>query len=123
MNGAPGMPLGAMAQIRPCFFRVFHPSGLTSSTEAQPSDLVTSQSLSSDHFSPALWNHHEATDCLMRPLRFGLSSARAGRAAVAARPARAWRRVNRPLIVGLLREWGYRPRRIPERGWARQGRE
>src|SRR5215207_10528622 len=92
MNGAPGMPFDAMAQLRPCFFSVLKASAPTSSTEPQPRALATWHTLSSDHFSPALWKHQAHTDCLTRPLRLaGLSSASA--AAVAARPASAVLRV------------------------------
>src|SRR4051794_26279725 len=89
MKGAPGMPLGAMAQVRPNFFSVAQPSGPHSSTDRQPSALATSQVLARLHFSPALLKHQKTTDCLMLSLTTALpSSARAGRASEAA-PAAA----------------------------------
>ena len=57
MNGAPGMPLGAMAQIRPCFLSVAQCSGPTISTDGQPSSLATWQVFSTSHFSPAVLKH------------------------------------------------------------------
>src|SRR4051794_36866235 len=76
MNGAPGMPLGAMAQLRPCFLSVGQSSGATSSTEAQPSALATSQVLLTSHFSPATLKHQKTMDCLRLPFSCAFSSAK-----------------------------------------------
>src|SRR6516225_11578435 len=65
MKGQPGMPLGAMAQVRPCFLRVGQCSGSTISTDTQPSALATWQVFSTSHFSPALLKHQKTMDCLM----------------------------------------------------------
>src|SRR5262245_4985664 len=66
-NGAPGMPLGAMAQINPCFLSVAHSFGSTISTDTQPSPFATWHAFSMSHFSPAMLKHQKTTDCLMRP--------------------------------------------------------
>src|SRR5258707_30025 len=71
------MPLGAMAQARPCFFSVAQCSGSTSSTDRQPSDFATSQVLATLHLSPNRLKHQKTIDCLMLPFSAsaGLSSA------------------------------------------------
>ena len=61
------MPLGAMAQVRPCFFSVPQSAGSTSSTDRQPSSLATWQVVSTSHFSPAVLKHQKTIDCLIRP--------------------------------------------------------
>src|ERR1051325_9625199 len=77
MNGAPGMPLDAMAQTNFCFLSVAQCSGGMSSTDVQPSCLATSQVLSALHLSPRALKHQNATDCLTRPLSTGLGSSAA----------------------------------------------
>src|SRR5262245_35120988 len=68
MNGAPGMPFDAMAQVRPYFFKVGHSVGPQISTDLQPRLLATEQVLSMSHFSPAMLKHQKTTECLMFPL-------------------------------------------------------
>src|SRR5581483_4568051 len=117
MYGAPGIPLGAMAQVRPYFLRVPQCAGSISSTDGQPRSRATRQVRSASHFSPRALKHQNTTDCLTRPLRvtFGSSAAEAsgGRkppevtadevtaAAAATAPRRRWRR-----FMGRLREEG-----------------
>src|SRR5436305_9292428 len=78
MNGAPGMPLGAMAQVRPYFLSVGQWAGSMISTDAQPRSLAARQVLSASHFSPRALKHQNTTDCLTRPLRTVFSWAVAG---------------------------------------------
>src|SRR6187397_2110563 len=68
MNGAPGMPFAAIAQVRPYFFRVGNSAGPQISTDLQPRLLATEQVLSMSHFSPAMLKHQNTTECLMFPL-------------------------------------------------------
>src|SRR4029434_8805070 len=68
MNGAPGMPFAAIAQVRPYFFKVGHSAGPQISTDLQPRLLATEQVLSMSHFSPAMLKHQKTTECLMFPL-------------------------------------------------------
>src|SRR5436309_14296985 len=74
MNGAPGMPLGAMAQVSPCFLRVGQCCGSMISTDVQPRSLAAAQVFSASHFSPRALKHQKTTDCLTRPLSMGLDS-------------------------------------------------
>src|SRR5437588_408570 len=74
MNGAPGMPLGAMAQVRPYFLRVGQWAGSMISTDAQPRSRAARHVLSASHFSPRALKHQNTTDCLTRPLRIGVGS-------------------------------------------------
>src|SRR5688572_3099600 len=105
------MPLGAMAQVRPCFFSVAQFSESTSSTERQPSAFATSQVFATVHFSAKTLKHQKTTDCLMLPFRTAaLSSAvaevRRGDRAEAAAPARSCLRLKECMRVP--REWGVR---------------
>src|SRR5262245_9018156 len=63
VNGAPGIPLEAMAQVRLFFLSMGQCSGPMSSTDLHPSSFVTSQTFSADHFSPRALKHQNATDC------------------------------------------------------------
>src|SRR5262245_7987315 len=74
MNGAPGIPLGAMAQTRSCFLSSGQYSGPMSSTDLHSSDFATSHTFSAAHFSPRALKHQNATDCLTRPLSLGFGS-------------------------------------------------
>src|SRR5262245_18672835 len=110
MKGAPGMPLGAMAQVRPNFLRVGQLAGSTISTDRQPRSRATSHVLAMSHFSPAVLKHQKTMDCLMRPLvttfpPAGTSAAvsadngdRAAAAPAATTPRRTSRREG---VVGL----------------------
>src|SRR5687767_2835989 len=97
------MVFDEIAQVSPCFLRVGNVSGPVSSTEPTPKALVTSHSLSSDHFSPADMKHQPTTDCLTLPLRAAFSSADASPAAARAPTERASRRVNR---LDMAAPWG-----------------
>src|SRR6516225_7319207 len=68
------MPLGAIAQINPYFFKRSQLSGPISSTERQPRSRATWQVFSASHFSPAVLKHQKQIDCLIRPLVTALSS-------------------------------------------------
>src|SRR5437016_3748704 len=104
MKGAPGMPLGAIAQISPCLRSVPQSSGGTSSTDGTPNSRATWQVRSTLQRSPALLKHQKTIDCLMRPCKPGLTcsalaagatrefSAEAAPAAV--KPPKRWRRLK-----------------------------
>src|SRR5690242_20391303 len=61
------MPLSAIAQTRPYFFRTAQSSGAASSTDLQRSSLATRQVVSMSHLSPAELKHQKAIDCGKRP--------------------------------------------------------
>src|SRR5262245_15832544 len=74
MTGGPGMPLGAMAQVKPYFFNVGQVSGPQISTDLHPRALALAQVLSMSHFSPAILKHQNTTEWLIFPLS-GFSAA------------------------------------------------
>lgn len=70
MNGAPGIPFAAMAQVKPYSFSVGHSVGPQISTDWQPRLLAPEHVLSMSHFSPEMLKHQNTTECLMFPLSF-----------------------------------------------------
>src|SRR6516162_806402 len=68
------MPLGAIAQINPYFFKRSQLSGPISSTDRQPKSRATWQVFFASHFSPIVLKHQKQIDCLIRPLVTALSS-------------------------------------------------
>src|SRR5882672_6038698 len=100
----PGIPLGAMAQVRPYFLSVSHHSGPTISTDTQPSAFAAWQVFSRSHFSPAVLKHQKTMDCLLLPLVMALavSPRAAGETVAAADTARApFKAARRVMLVGL----------------------
>src|SRR5580704_18721175 len=74
MKGAPGMPLGAIAQVNPYRLSTGQSEGGTISTETQPSSLATWHVRSMSHLSPAELKHQKTIECRMRPRKpVGLS--------------------------------------------------
>ena len=57
MKGAPGMPLGTIALVRPCFLIVGQVSGGASSIDGQPRSLATWHIRSMSQLSPAILKH------------------------------------------------------------------
>src|SRR5438132_5512165 len=78
MNGAPGMPLGAMAQIRSFLLSVGQCSGSMISTDLHSSSLATAHTLSAPHLSPRALKHQNTTDCLTCPLSLAFGSSAPG---------------------------------------------
>src|SRR5712691_1245267 len=110
MNGIPGMPLGAIAQVRLYFFSTFHCSGGTISTDWQPRSRATRQVRSRSQRSPSALKHQKTTDWRMRPFVTALAWTAASAGAVGSadtRPAAAMVDRSRRRFIDRSRMFGY----------------